>query len=192
MRPARRTAPALIAGLLAFVAASCSGGATAEPGAAAVHLNEQEVRLVSSVAGEQPTGHVVDRAGLLTAEEEGRIVRRLEQHEAATTDQVVVVTVESLQGLEIERFGFVLGNHWGVGRADADNGVLLIVAPPERKVRIEVGNGLERVLTNDRAAQIIRAMLPRLREGDYARALDTGVGEILATLNANRERRHAA
>jgi uncharacterized protein len=185
--------PATALGLLALLAISCSGGATAETGAAAaVHLNEQDVRLVTLTVGERPADRVVDRADILSADDEERIGTRLRQHEAATTDQVVVVTVPTLQGLEIERFGYALGNHWGVGRADADNGVLMILAPTERKMRIEVGEGLERVLSNARAAEIIQTMVPALSHGRYGAAVEAGVGEIIGTLDADRERRHAA
>ena len=73
------------------------------------------------------TGRVVDGANLLTAEAEARLARQLESHETETSNQVVVVTLPSLQGYTIERFGVELGRHWQIGQAEHDNGALLIV-----------------------------------------------------------------
>ena len=89
------------------------------------------------------SGRVVDNADLLTGAEEAELTRALEALETASTDQLVVVTLPTLQGYEIEEYGYQLGRHWGIGQKDKDNGVLLIVAPNERKVRIEVGRRLE-------------------------------------------------
>ena len=87
-------------------------------------------------------GRVVDGARLLSPAKEQELTTKLEALERDTTDQVVVVTVESLQGHEIEDYGYQLGRAWGIGRQDKDNGVLLLIAPDEKKVRIEVGYGL--------------------------------------------------
>ena len=106
--------------------------------------------------------------------------------ERRTTDQLVIVTVPSLNGRTIEAFGLGLGNHWGIGQRGKDNGVLLIVAPTERRVRIEVGYGLEAILTNARAQAIIdRHMLPALRRGAWNEAISAGTREIIATLVAH-------
>jgi hypothetical protein len=94
------------------------------------------------------TGRVVDGAGLLSAAEINELDAKLKAIEDSSSDQVVVVTVSSLQGYSIEDYGLKLGNHWGVGSKELNNGVLLIVAPNERKVRIEVGRGLEATLTD--------------------------------------------
>src|SRR5688572_27548014 len=97
----------------------------------------------TQVAFPELTGRVVDQAGILAPEEETRLSDQLAALEVRTTDQLVVVTVPSLQGLSIDEFSQQLGNHWGIGRADRNNGVLLVVAPKERRVRIAVGYGLE-------------------------------------------------
>src|ERR1700719_4745851 len=89
------------------------------------------------------TGRVVDDAGILDASTQSQLTEMLAAHERATGEQVVVVTLASLQGFSIEDFGYQLGRYWGIGQKGANNGVLLIVAPNERKVRIEVGYGLE-------------------------------------------------
>ncbi len=86
---------------------------------------------------------MVDDADLLSYADEVAITADLKALEDKSSDQVVVVTLPSLQGYTIEDFGYQLGRHWGIGTAKLDNGVLLIVAPNERKVRIEVGRGLE-------------------------------------------------
>ncbi|RMF04505.1 MAG: TPM domain-containing protein, partial [Alphaproteobacteria bacterium] len=107
------------------------------------------------------TGRVVDEAGLLSREEADALARQLEALEERTSDQLVVVTLRSLQGFPIEDYGYKLGRHWGIGQAGKDNGVLLIVAPTERKVRIEVGRGLEGELPDALAKLIIEnAILP--------------------------------
>jgi uncharacterized protein len=84
---------------------------------------------------------------------------------------MVVVTVPDLGGLTIEEFGMALGNRWGIGQAEYDNGVLLLVAPKERRVRIEVGCGLEEVLTDARAGAIIDKMTPAVRKGQFERGV---------------------
>ena len=82
------------------------------------------------------TGRVVDQANLLSAEKEAELTQRLEALERESSDQLVVVTVESLQDRDIADYGYQLGRAWGIGQGETDNGVLLIVAPNERKVRI--------------------------------------------------------
>jgi len=125
------------------------------------------------------TGRVVDQAGLLSPAKEAEITARLETLERDTTDQVVVVTVEDLQGYAIEEYGYQLGRAWEIGQAGKNNGVLLLVAPNERKVRIEVGYGLEPVLTDALSALIIHnQILPAFRDGYFERGIDQGVAAI--------------
>ncbi len=135
------------------------------------------------------TGRVVDNAGLLSAPEHKRLTRLLEEHEAQTTNQVVIVTLESLQGYVIEDFGIQLGRHWGIGQKGKDNGVLLIVAPTERKVRIEVGYGLEGTLTDAFSRDIIDTrILPAFRSNNYERGIARGANGILAVLGGTYQR----
>lgn len=125
------------------------------------------------------TGRIVDNADLLSADDEQRIEAELQALEAASTDQLAVVTLPSLQGFTIEEFGYKLGRHWGIGQAGVDNGVLLLVAPNERKVRIEVGKRLEPVLTDALSKLIItNAILPAFRRGDFAAGIEAGVRDI--------------
>ena len=136
------------------------------------------------VAGAAPTfpaltGRVVDNANLMTATEEWELTQKLEALEGKSTDQLVVVTLPSLQGYEIEEFGYQLGRHWGIGQKDKDNGVLLIVAPNERKVRIEVGKRLEPILTDGLSKLIIEnTILPRFRRGEFGQGILAGAKDI--------------
>ena len=90
--------------------------------------------------------------------------------EQTSTDQLAVVTVKSLEGYSIEDYGIGLARKWGIGQKGKDNGILLIVAPNDRKVRIEVGRRLEPMMTDTMSALIIQnAILPKFRRGDFAR-----------------------
>jgi uncharacterized protein len=132
------------------------------------------------------TGRVVDDASLLTYPEEVAITADLKALEDKSSDQVVVVTLPSLQGYTIEDFGYQLGRHWGIGTSRFDNGVILLVAPNERKVRIEVGTGLEGTLTDALSKLIIEnAILPRFREGDFAGGVKDGVRDIILVLTGD-------
>ena len=136
----------------------------------------------------QLSGRVVDEAGLLTTAERQSLTETLQAHEAATGNQVVVVTLKSLQDTPIEEYGYQLGRFWGIGKAGRDNGVLLIVAPTERKVRIEVGYGLEGVLTDATSRVIIeRIMTPAFRSGQFGPGIVAGVGAILKVISGEAE-----
>jgi uncharacterized protein len=132
------------------------------------------------------TGQVVDRADLLGSAAEQRLAERLAAHERATGEQVVVVTLSDLQGVEIEEFGYQLGRHWKIGRKGENNGALLIVAPEEKAVRIEVGYGLEGRLTDAATSLIIsRVLLPSFRKGEFEDGIIRGTEAILAMLGGN-------
>jgi len=132
------------------------------------------------------TGRVVDDASLLSYPEEVAITADLKALEDKSSDQLVVVTLPSLQGYTIEDFGYQLGRHWGIGTEKWDNGVILIVAPKERKVRIEVGRGLEGTLTDALSKIIIEnSTLPHFREGDFAGGIKNGVRDIILVLTGD-------
>ena len=134
------------------------------------------------------TGRVVDQANLLSPEQEAELTAKLEALQAATTRQLVVATIPSLEDRPIEDYGVGLARAWGIGQSEANNGVVLIVAPNERKMRIEVGYGLEGILTDALSSQIIRNdITPRFREGDYAGGISAGVDAIIAQLQAPPE-----
>ena len=135
------------------------------------------------------TGRVVDAADILSPETERRLSLRLSDWESESSDQIVVATVPDLQGYEIEDYGVELARAWGVGQEDGtdglslDNGVVLLIAPNERRVRIEVGYGLEGTVTDVLADTVIRTeMVPPLRDGDYDAAATAGVDGLLAIL----------
>ncbi len=141
------------------------------------------------------TGRVVDNANLLTAADETALTQQLAELEQKSSDQLVVVTLRSLQGYSIEDFGYQLGRHWGIGQKETNNGVLLIVAPKERKVRIEVGYGLEPLMTDIMSTLIIHnAILPEFRRGNFVNGIKAGVRDIKAVLlgNANEVKQRLA
>ena len=132
----------------------------------------------------QLTGRVIDEAKLLSEDDERELVANLKALEDKNSDQVVVVTLPSLQGHNIEDYAQQLGNYWGIGTKAKNNGVLLIVAPNERKVRIEVGLGLETILTDKIAKSIMDIdIVPRIREGNYAAGIKDGVNAIFVVLS---------
>jgi uncharacterized protein len=134
------------------------------------------------------TGRVVDEAGILDAAMRASLAAKLEALEAKSTDQLVVVTVTSLQGTSIEDFGVQLGRRWQIGQQGKNNGAILIVAPNERKVRIEVGYGLEGTLTDAMTRFIIEtSIIPRFRAGDVAGGITRGVDDIIQVLTGDAE-----
>jgi len=134
------------------------------------------------------TGRVTDQAGLLSPDDKADIERTLAEIEQTSTDQIAVVTVKSLDGYAIEDYGIGLARKWGIGQKDKDNGILLIVAPNDRKVRIEVGRRLEPFMTDTMSALIIQnAILPKFRRGDYAGGIRDGVRDIKTVLLGDAE-----
>jgi uncharacterized protein len=130
------------------------------------------------------TGRVVDAANIIPADARARIEAKLKAYEDKTSDQVVVATVPSLGDLTIEDYANRLFRHWAIGQKKLDNGVLLLVAPKERKVRIEVGYGAEGALTDAASSIIInRAIAPKFRQGDFAGGIEAGVDAIIAVLS---------
>jgi uncharacterized protein len=131
------------------------------------------------------TGRVVDEAGILNPATIKNLTDRLAKHEQTTGEQVVVVTLKSLQGYSIEEFGYQLGRHWGIGQKDKNTGAILIVVPNERKVRIEVGYGLEGKLTDAVSRTIIETdIVPNFRRGDFAAGVLSGTTSILKVLRS--------
>lgn len=122
---------------------------------------------------------VVDAANLLNDTQKAEITKLAEDINKATTRQFVVATIPDLQGYPIEDYGYQLGRAWGIGQKDANNGILLIVAPKERKVRIEVGYGLEPIMTDAMSSSIIQeTILPRFKAGDMPGGIVAGAQAI--------------
>ena len=129
-------------------------------------------------------GRVTDDAEILSPDAIDRIGALLADHEARTTDQVAVLTVTTLDGESIEDFALRVFEAWQLGQKDKDNGALVVVAPGDRRMRIEVGYGLEGRLTDLEAGRIIRnIMAPRFKSDDYDGGVEQGVTAILAQLN---------
>jgi len=134
------------------------------------------------------SGRVVDEAQLLSPAQEAELTSRLAALETQTGDQLVVVTLNSLQDQEIADYGYQLGRHWGIGQKENDGGALLIVAPNERRVRVEVGYGLEGVLTDGWSGLLIQnQILPAFRNGDYAGGIITGTNALIEQLTLDPE-----
>ncbi len=141
----------------------------------------------------QLTGRVVDEAGILDSGTRAALTKVSSDLEAKSTDQLVIVTLRSLRGTSIEDYGYQLGRTWKIGQKDKNNGVLLIVAPNERKVRIEVGYGLEPTLTDAITKFIIEnAILPRFKAGDFAGGVKRGAEDIVSVLTGDEEYKQRA
>ncbi|WP_379554668.1 TPM domain-containing protein [Qipengyuania sp. DGS5-3] len=129
------------------------------------------------------TGRVVDAADILSPAEEQLLEQKLAALETQSQRQLVVTTIPDLQGYDIADYGYQLGRTWGIGDAERNDGALLIVAPNDRKVRIEVGYGLEGYLTDALSSLIIQnAILPRFREGDFPGGITEGTDAIISQL----------
>jgi uncharacterized protein len=129
------------------------------------------------------TGRVVDNANILSPQVEAELTTKLETLEKTTGRQLVVATVPDLQGYEIEDYGYQLGRAWGIGQKGTNTGVILLVAPTERKVRIEVGYGLEPILTDALSSVIIQtAILPKFKAGDLEGGVTAGTDAVIQQL----------
>jgi uncharacterized protein len=127
------------------------------------------------------TGRVNDQARMLTPESLQRLEQKLAAFEGETSNQVVVLTIPSLQGDDIDQFSIRVAERWKIGQKGRDNGVLMVIAQAERKVRIEVGMGLQGVLPDITAGRIIRdVMRPHLKNGNYDQGIAVGVESIIA------------
>ena len=136
----------------------------------------------------QLTGRVVDAANVIPADAEARLDSQLAGLEAQSRRQLVVVTLASLNGYEISDYGYQLGRAWGIGSKDKNDGALLIVAPNERKLRIEVGYGLEPVLTDGLSSLIIsQQIVPKFKAGDMPGGIEAGADAIIAQLGLPAE-----
>lgn len=133
-----------------------------------------------------PLARVVDLAGALSPATREQLTRLLAEHERRSSNQVVVVTLASLGGADIAEIGLQLGRGWKLGTKQNSNGVLLVVAPSDRKLRIEVGYGLEGNLPDARAFQIINTeIIPRFRAGDIEGGVVKGTMAIIASIEGS-------
>jgi len=139
------------------------------------------------------SGRVVDAANVLPPETEAALTEKLAALEAATGTQLVVATVPTLGDVPIEDYGYQLGRAWGIGQKGKNTGALLIVAPNDRKVRVEVGYGLEPVLTDALTSVIIQTqILPAFRNGDIPGGVVAGTDALLQQLQLPADQAAAA
>ncbi len=125
------------------------------------------------------TGRVVDQADIIPAAEEAALATKLERLETASGHQLVVATVNDLEGYAVGEYTYKLGRAWGIGGKEADDGVVFLVAPNERRMHIAVGYGLEPVLTDALSGRIIRNdVTPKFKAGDYPGGIAAGVDAI--------------
>jgi uncharacterized protein len=130
------------------------------------------------------SGRVTDAAGTLGPAQEAALSAKLEGLERLTKRQMVIVTVPSLGGQDIAAYTRNLANSWGIGRKGYNDGVVLLVAPNEQRVRIAVGLGLEEVLTHEVCQGIIdNSMLPRFRAGDLIGGIEAGTDALIVHLS---------
>ena len=126
------------------------------------------------------TGRVVDSAQMIDPAVREQLTQQLQTLEQTSGDQLVVVTVPDLQGVPIEDYGYQLGRQWGIGQKGKDNGALLIVSRDDRQLRIEVGYGLEGVLTDAQSWVIInQVILPKFKAGNFSQGISDGVAAMI-------------
>jgi uncharacterized protein len=132
------------------------------------------------------SGRVVDEASLIRPETRARLTAALKKHEDSTGNQIVVLTVPTIQPESIEDYAVAVFSSWKLGQKGKDNGVLVVVVPRDRKLRIEVGYGLEPTLPDGACGQIIRSvMTPRFKQGDYDGGIEEGVAAIIGRLEGS-------
>lgn len=129
------------------------------------------------------TGRVNDYAQILSSETRQTLTENLKAYENRTTNQIAVLTIPTLGGESIEDYAIQVFSEWQLGQKDKDNGILIVVVPNDRRMRIEVGYGLEPLLTDGTAGQIIRTiMTPRFKNGDYNNGITDGVQAVISVL----------
>jgi uncharacterized protein len=171
----------------AISAAAAAAGA--DDAAAMASRAAKEARAAAGQSGafaEAGSSPVIDSAKIFSADWIARIGFQLSELKRVSGPQVVVMSVPSLGSSRIEDYAFRVANQWGIGDEERDDGVLVLIAPNERKVRIEVGLGLEKILTNDLCKKIIdERMLPHFRKGNMEAATQAGVDALAEVLSAN-------
>jgi uncharacterized protein len=150
---------------------------------------------LAAFAAEVPflTGRVVDNAEILSSTTRQQVTATLKAHEDKTTNQVAVLTIRSLDGTSVDEFANTVFQSWKLGQKGKDNGVLLVISSQDRRLRIEVGYGLEGQLTDVSASRIIRNVItPRFKESNYDKGVIDGVDAIVAQLEGRGDAASAA
>jgi uncharacterized protein len=169
----------LLALAILLVAPGCSARAD-------VSAPQDEPARVAGAIPERPSGPVLDQADVLPAGDEAALGARLREYWDRNRTAVVVASVDSLGGETIERYSLQLAQEWDIGDRHNLRGLLVLVAPNERQVRIEVSCGLENVITDVFAGRVIREhMTPRFREGSLADGTLAGIDALIEQLDAS-------
>lgn len=154
---------------------------------AATALTSVQAQEASTPPFPELTGPVVDQAGLLPGDARASLEQKLRNYDQTSGNQLVVVTVPTLNGYPLEDYGYLLGRHWGIGQKGKNTGALLIVDRDEHQLRIEAGYGLEGTLTDAQSDNIIRNIIvPRFKQGDYPGGIGAGVDAILTVLGGEQ------
>ncbi|GGD46167.1 hypothetical protein GCM10012288_20550 [Malaciobacter pacificus] len=128
-------------------------------------------------------GRIIDQAHLLSNSSQTKLTEILKNHEEETSNQIVVVILNTLNGYEIADYSYQLGRFWGIGQKSKDNGVLLVIAMDEKKLRIEVGYGLEGALTDKTSYEIINYTIkPNFKNNNYEKGIFKAVDEIIQAI----------
>ena len=171
--PARTIAARrLLSGLVAFavILSGCTGHA--EPVSTGVSA--------PSPSAPVQKGWVTDTASVLTSSDKERLSDLLAQYHSETHHQVAVLTVSTLAGETIDAYSLRVANTWQLGYRGIDNGILVTLAMQEKKVRIELGKGMERYISDEQAKEIIdQVMIPAFRKGDFAGGLEAGLKQLM-------------
>ena len=131
---------------------------------------------------ERGTAPVLDQANIIDDATEAELTRKLDEFEERNQRQFVIATVDSLQGYDIAEYGYQLGRYWQLGDAENDDGIILLVAPNERQMRVEVGYGLEGIIPDGLAFEYVEGMKPYFRDGDFSGGISWGADEIIKQL----------
>jgi uncharacterized protein len=163
---------------IALFCLSCAvGGASSPPIEPPVAITQAIVPAV------QQTGWVTDAAGIIPDDAEQRLAARLAKLERRTGHQLVVITLSTLAGRDVADVADELGNAWHIGRGDHGHGVVILVAPNDRRVRISADNGMRRLLPDETCQRIIdETMAPSFRKNDLAGGIEAGADAIIAHL----------
>ncbi len=131
---------------------------------------------------ERGTAPVVDGANIIDDATEARLTRQLDEFEQRNQRQFVVATVPTLDGYDIADYGYQLGREWALGDSEENDGIILLVAPAEKKMRVEVGYGLEAIIPDGLAYEYVEGMKPYFRDGDYSAGIEWGANQIIQQL----------
>lgn len=143
---------------------------------------------ISAQSFPKATGRVNDFANVIDPTTEAAIDQQIDQLEQKTSSEIAVATVKSLDGMSVEEYANKLFKQWGVGQAKDDNGVLVLVAPAEHKIRIEVGYGLEGVLPDGLAGEVIRdTFTPKFKSNDYSGGIKDGVNRLIGIVEKHEQ-----